>query len=155
MKNVLKLCASVAVAVAATACGGSEEQADAPADPTMQTRVAPTGASVTIVEPGDGSEVVGSSVTVQLEVSNMPIVPAGEPTPGTGHHHLYLDADLTDASVPVPTVPNSIIHMGDASSTFTFENVTPGEHRIIAVVADFAHFPLQPWVVDTVTFTVR
>ena len=26
--------------------------------------------------------------------------------------------------------------------------------RLIAVVADGAHFPLQPWVVDTVTFVV-
>ncbi|MCA1791309.1 MAG: DUF4399 domain-containing protein, partial [Thioalkalivibrio sp.] len=68
---------------------------------------------------------------------------------------LYLDVDLTAASAPVPTVPGSIVHMGDASSVYTFENVAPGEHRLIAVVADGAHFPLQPWVVDTVTFTVR
>jgi hypothetical protein len=83
------------------------------------------------------------------------IVPAGEMTAGTGHHHLYLDEDLTAADVPVPSVPNSIVHMGDASSSFVFENVPAGEHRIIAVVADGVHVPLQPWVVDTVTFTVQ
>ena len=153
MKNALRLSLFVAFSVAA--CGGAEEQADVAADDMMATRVAPPNASVSITAPADGSEVMGSSVTVQLEVSSMPIVPATDPTPGTGHHHLFLDADLTDASVPVPTVPNSIIHMGDASSSFTFEDLTPGEHRIIAVVADFTHFPLQPWVVDTVTFTVR
>jgi len=153
MKNVLKL--PVFVALALAACSGAEEQADVVVDDVMATRVAPPNASVSITAPGNGSEVVGSSVTVQLEVASMPIVPATDPTPGTGHHHLFLDADLTDASAPVPTVPNSIIHMGDASSSFTFEDVAPGTHRIIAVVADFTHFPLQPWVVDTVTFTVR
>ena len=102
-----------------------------------------------------GSDVMGSSVTVRLTMTGVPIVPAGDLTPRTGHHHLYLDADLTDASAPVPTVPGSIVHMGDGSSEFTFEDVGPGEHRLIAVVADGVHVPLQPWVVDTVTFTVR
>jgi hypothetical protein len=95
-------------------------------------------------------------VTVRLAVSGFPIVIAGDMTPGTGHHHLYLNADLTPASEPVPTVPGSIIHMGDASSLATrSRDVPPGEHRIIAVVADGAHFPLQPWVVDTVFFRVH
>ena len=44
--------------------------------------------------------------------------------------------------------------MGDASATFTFEDVEPGDYTMIAVVADGVHVPLQPWVVDTVTFTV-
>ena len=83
------------------------------------------------------------------------IVPAGDMTSGTGHHHLYLDADLTAPGTPVPTVPGSIIHMGDGSSTYTFEDLAPGEHRLIAVVADGVHVPLQPWVVDTLTFTVN
>ncbi len=111
--------------------------------------------TVTIAQPMSGSTVMGSSVTVQLTVMGVPIVPAGELTPLTGHHHLYLDADQTAAGAPVPTVPGSIVHMGDGSSEFTFEDVSPGEHRLIAVVADGVHIPLQPWVVDTVTFTVR
>jgi hypothetical protein len=88
-------------------------------------------------------------------VEGFPIVEAGDMTSGTGHHHLYLDADLTAADEPVPAVAGSIVHMGDASSVYTFEGVPPGEHRLIAVVADGAHFPLQPWVVDTINFTVR
>ena len=114
-----------------------------------------SAATVTIEQPAVGADVMGSSVTVRLTVTGIPIVPAGDMTPLTGHHHLYLDADLTAAGEPVPTVPGSIVHMGDASSEFTFEDVAPGEHRLIAVVADGVHVPLQPWVVDTVTFTVR
>ena len=45
--------------------------------------------------------------------------------------------------------------MGDGSAEYVFENVAAGEHRLIAVVADGVHVPLDPWVVDTVTVTVR
>lgn len=109
--------------------------------------------TVTIVTPTGGALVNGTTVTVQLS-SSVQILPAGDLTAGTGHHHLYLDADLTPADQPVPSIPGSIIHMGDGSSSYVFENVAPGEHRVIAVVADGVHVPLQPWVVDTVTFTV-
>lgn len=81
--------------------------------------------------------------------------PAGEVVAGTGHHHLYLDADLTAPGAPVPSEPGRIIHMGDGSEAYMFEDVEAGEHRLIAVVADGMHIPLQPWVVDTIRFTVR
>lgn len=132
----------------AIACGGEETQSEAIGD-------SPNSAgTVTIVAPVRGTPVSGTSVTVQLS-STVQILPAGDLTAGSGHHHLYLDADLTAAGVPVPTIPGSIVHMGDASSVYTFEGVSPGEHRLIAVVADGMHMPLQPWVIDTVTFTVN
>lgn len=139
------------------ACGGRDETPDPEVDATAapEAQAPAAGPSVSIVEPAEGAEVAGPDVTVRLEISGMTIRPAGEVVAGTGHHHLYLDADLTEASAPVPTVPGSIIHMGDGSTAYTFEGVAPGEHRLIAVVADGIHMPLQPWVVDTVTFTVR
>ena len=146
MKNAaLALFASVSV----TACGGAEEAPPPEAVPEPEAI-----GTVTITYPTDGAVVDAGALTVTLS-STVTIVEAGVMTPETGHHHLDLDADLTDATVPVPTVPGSIVHMGDASSEFTFENVEAGEHRLIAVVADGVHVPLQPWVVDTVTFTVR
>jgi hypothetical protein len=150
MKHALKL--SLLLALTTAACGDRTPDPEAAAG--MTTTEAPVG-TVTILEPAQGAVVEGTTVAVRLAVAGFPIVEAGDMTPGTGHHHLYLDADLTAADEPVPTVPGSIIHMGDASSVYTFEGVAPGEHRLIAVVADGAHFPLQPWVVDTVTFTVR
>ena len=149
MNNSSKLGLTV-LALTLSACGDSPP-ADTDATPESD---APIG-TVTITQPASGSEVMGSNVTVSLEVAGFPIVPAGDMTSGTGHHHLYLDADLTGEGEPVPTVPGSIIHMGDGSSEYTFEGVAPGEHRLIAVVADGIHIPLQPWVVDTVTFTVN
>jgi len=110
---------------------------------------------VSITQPADGEVVDGPDLTVGLAATGVHITPAGEVMEGTGHHHLYLDADLTPANAPVPTEPGRIIHMGDGSETYVFEGVEPGEHRLIAVVADGMHMPLQPWVVDTVQFTVR
>jgi hypothetical protein len=111
--------------------------------------------TVTIVEPVYSADIMGTSVTVQLAVEGFPIVEAGDMTPGTGHHHLFLDADVTDLSEPIPTVPGSIVHMGDGSSEYTFEGVGIGQHRLIAIVADGAHVPLRPLVTDTVVFVVH
>jgi hypothetical protein len=144
MKNAFPLVALCALGLAA--CGGAEEAAE--------EMPAPLG-TVTIVEPANGSTVTGPNVTVRLATTGVPIVPAGDLTAGTGHHHLYLDADLSPLAAPVPTVPGSIVHMGNAASEFTFENVAPGQHRLIAVVADGVHVPLSPPVMDTVMFTVR
>ena len=86
---------------------------------------------------------------------------AAQATRGNGNHGDICIDDFqnipfpTPVPTPVPTVPNQIIHLGDGSATYTFTDVAPGEHRLIAVVADGMHLPLQPWVVDTVTFTVR
>lgn len=145
MKNAL---IAILAPLALAACGGSDsDMPEAAPEPTAV-------GTVTITSPTEGSSVMGSTITVQLS-STVTIVPAGEMTAATGHHHLFLDADLTASNVPVPTVVGSIAHMGDGSSEFTFEGLEPGEHRLIAVVADGVHTPLQPWVVDTVTFTVR
>jgi hypothetical protein len=145
-----------ALAVGLAACGAPADESDMDMDemPPPTPALTSGGGTVTIVEPAEGAEIIGRTVTVRLE-STVPILPAGDLTPGSGHHHLYLDADQTPAGAPVPTVPGSIVHMGNAASEFRFDSVAPGTHRLIAVVADGVHVPLQPWVVDTVTFTTR
>ncbi len=138
------------------ACGGDARHDAGNAEDAAAPAPAPAEAmaSVTILEPAEGSE-VGSSVLVRLQAAGVTIVPAGDMTPGTGHHHLYLDEDVAPAGAPVPTVPGHVVHLGTGVSEYTFEDVAPGAHRLIAVVADGAHVPLQPWVTDTVRFTVH
>jgi len=154
MNNAYKF-STLVLALSITACGGDAPPAETEEAAASAPAVEMAIGTVTISEPAAGAEVMGTSVTVRLEVAGFPIVPAGDTTSGTGHHHLYLDSDLTAPGSPVPTIPGSIIHMGDGSSEYVFEGVGPGEHRIIAVVADGIHIPLQPWVVDTVTFTIN
>src|SRR5688500_18368171 len=139
MKNVLAL--SAAFALGLTACGAPADDAAQEETPPPAAAPAAGARSVTILEPTDGATITGSTVNVRLAAAGVPIVPAGDLTPGTGHHHLYLDADLTPAAQPVPTVPGSIVHMGNAASEFRFDSVAPGTHRLIAVVADGVHVP--------------
>lgn len=133
-------------------CGGEKETR-----PTASIRSAEHSGppQVVIVEPGDGDTVIGPAVTVRLQAHGLAIVPAGDTTPNSGHHHLFLDRDLTPAGTPIPTEPGYIVHLGTGGDSYTFNSVTPGRHRLIAVVADAVHVPLQPWVVDTVHFVVR
>jgi hypothetical protein len=109
---------------------------------------------VTISVPADGATVAGPAVAVTLQINGMRIVPAADTTSGTGHHHLFLDDDVSPLDQPIPSVPNRIIHLGTGTDTYTFENVPAGQHRLIAVVADARHIPLNPPVVDTIRFTV-
>jgi len=141
--SLLLTCALVA------ACGGPSQD-----DGSNGASAATAQPTVTIVSPADGSFQEEKDVEVVLRTT-VPIAKAGDMTPDTGHHHLYLDADLGDMTQPIPSVPGSIVHMGDGSQSYTFENVGSGTHRIIAVVADGAHVPLQPPVVDTVEFVVE
>ncbi|HKJ02491.1 MAG TPA: DUF4399 domain-containing protein [Longimicrobiales bacterium] len=142
------------------ACGGDAPEPPAePQAPAEAVAPAPPSddqtATVTILDPAEGAEIQGPSVTVHLAATGIRIVPAGAVEPGTGHHHLYLDTDLGEPGVAIPKVDGAVIHLGTGVSEYTFENVAPGPHRLIAVVADGVHVPLMPWVVDTVNFVVR
>ena len=151
------IAAALALCAFLAACGGdATPEAEASSDDMASTPMSdePIG-TVTITDPGNSADIMGNSLTVHLTVAGFPIVQAGDMTPGTGHHHLFLDADVTNPGEPIPTVPGSIVHMGNGASEYTFENVPAGQHRLIAVVADGAHVPLQPWVVDTVVFNVH
>lgn len=140
-------------------CGGGDTTPDNGEMDGMEMEEAPmaepaaTG-TVTIVQPADGSEVQGPNVEVVLETTGISIVEAGVMDPGTGHHHIFLDVDATPMAQVIPANVPNIIHMGDGTSVRTLENVASGPHRLIAVVADGQHVPLDPPVVDTVNFTV-
>ncbi len=144
-----------AVGVVAVAFGGcgrdAGDQADRPAPPEAEAEVA---ARVMIVEPADGAEVDAGPLLVVMETEGVEIVAAGNMDAGTGHHHLIVDADV-DWTLPVPNDPGVHYHMGQAQKEFTLEDLAPGRRRIIAVVADGVHIPLDPPVSDTVTVVVR
>jgi len=133
--------------------------ADAPqveeAGEAVEVAAVTTGpASVAIIHPANGSEVAGPDIHVVLEVSGLTVAPAGTMEPGTGHHHIFFNTELTPLDQPIPMEVPGIVHLGQAQTEYHFEGVEPGEYRIIAVVADGAHIPLDPPVVDTIVFTV-
>lgn len=111
--------------------------------------------SVSITSPTEGDTITGSAVHITLGSSGIEIAPAAEARPETAHHHLYLDVDFPQVENPIPMGQPGIVHLGQAQKEYHWENVAPGPHRIIAVLADPGHIPLRPWVTDTVNFVVK
>lgn len=138
----------------AIACGGGEQAEDAEmAEAPAEEMPVEPAVTVRITQPEEGAT-VGPDVMVVMETEGIEIVSITPPVVGTGHHHLYVDVDLTPLTDLIPQNDPQIIHMGDGSTEYMLEGLAPGEHRLIAVVANPAHIPLDPPVVDTLHFTV-
>jgi hypothetical protein len=148
----ISLVVILGTAVAVGCGGGSEEQAAPPESAAATTSTAPLSVSITM--PAEGDTVRGNAVHVMLSASGIVLAPAAEQRPGTAHHHLYLDTDLGVTDAPIPAGQANIVHLGNAETEYHWANVSPGTHRIIAVLADPAHVPLNPLVADTVSFVV-
>ncbi|MCH7682156.1 MAG: DUF4399 domain-containing protein [Gemmatimonadetes bacterium] len=112
-------------------------------------------ARVDIVEPVDGAVVCGPDVRIVLSAAEVEIAPASEERSGTAHHHLLIDRTLTPPSDTIPAGVAGIIHRGRGQTEFVLQGLAPGTHSVIAVLADWAHLPLDPLATDTVWFTVR
>jgi hypothetical protein len=111
-------------------------------------------ATVKIVSPANGATLSGP-VKVVLQATGVEIVPATVERPGTGHHHLFVDHDLTAVDDTIPRGVTGILHLGRGQTEFVLDSLKPGPHRVIAVVGNWKHIPLKPLVVDTVRFTVK
>jgi hypothetical protein len=146
---VLSLAATLLALGLAIGCAPAPGQSAAQAAPQAARRVE-------IVSPRDGEIVDGPNVVVILAAHDFQVVPAGNPAPNSGHHHVFLDRDLSPAGQPIPAnEPGRLVHMGNGATQLTLENVPSGRHRLIAMVGDAGHVPLQPLLVDTVRFSVR
>jgi hypothetical protein len=139
-------------------CGGdaAEETPPAGAAPVAEeTPPAVESSMAVIIEtPANDELLTEPNVEVSLRVVGVEIAPVAEGRAGTAHHHLFLDVELTPFTEMVPLDDPRIVHMGDGRTSHTFEALEPGPHRVIAVLADLAHIPLDPLVADTVTFRV-
>ncbi|MDG2296950.1 MAG: DUF4399 domain-containing protein, partial [Gammaproteobacteria bacterium] len=56
---------------------------------------------VVILQPQNGEE-VNQTFEVYFGIEGMTLAPAGTYEPATGHHHLIIDADLPNLSLPIP-----------------------------------------------------
>jgi Domain of unknown function (DUF4399) len=115
----------------------------------------PAGAKVYIISPKDGEKVT-SPVTVKFGVKGMAVVPAGTKQDNSGHHHLLIDTDVpSDLSLPLPSVPDKVVHFGKGQ-TETTVTLPPGKHTLQLVFADANHIPHNPAVISKkITITVK
>lgn len=126
-----------------TAEGSAGERTDAAASALPAPR---------ILEPAQDAELSGP-VRVVLDAENVDIVPAGEERPNSGHHHLFLNAAPVAEGEPIPAGVDGIVHLGNAQTGYTFDDLSPGEYTLVAMIGDFAHRAI-PQATDTVRFRV-
>ena len=111
-------------------------------------------ASVWFISPVEGAELTGPNLLVRLGASGVRITSADIHEPGTGHHHIFVNRDLTPLDDTIPAGVSGIRHLGRGQTELLVEGLQPGEHRLIAVIAEWSHVPLNPPAVDTVRFTL-
>lgn len=103
------------------------------------------GAELYFISPKDG-ETVQSPLTVRFGLAGMGVAPAGVANPGTGHHHLIVDAPLPPMNLPIPK-DEKHLHFGNGQ-TETLLELPPGEHTLQLVLADANHVPHDPPVIS-------
>lgn len=114
---------------------------------------APKGASVYIILPKHG-EVVTTPFKVVFGLSGMGVAPAGMQKAKTGHHHLLIDTNMPDLSMPIPADDNHR-HFGGGQTKMVLE-LNPGEHTLQLLLADHTHVPHKPPVMsEQITIMVK
>jgi hypothetical protein len=131
-----------------------EPQAQAEVATVLLPRTASAdGASVFIISPANG-ETVSSPLTIEFGISGMDVVKAGDNQANSGHHHLLIDTDLPDPSLPIPADGNHV-HFGDGS-TSTEITLEAGEHHLQMILGDYLHIPHDPPLVsESILITVE
>jgi Domain of unknown function (DUF4399) len=158
--RIISIPAALAAIALMAACSPKQAEPTAPAATTaaetpaaMPRTPSPVGARVFFITPADGAT-VSSPVHIEFGIQGMSVVPAGDTTPNSGHHHLLVDADLPDPGLPIPKDEHHI-HFGDGS-TSTDLQLSPGEHTLRLLLGDHLHIPHDPPVVsDPITIVVQ
>lgn len=129
-------------------------QSAPPAPAAMPRTPSAAGAVASITSPLDG-ETVTSPFKVVMDLQGMAVVPAGDTTPDSGHHHLLIDAGLpADLSQPLPK-DDQHLHFGQGQ-TETELTLPPGQHTLQLLLGDANHVPHDPPVASApITITVQ
>lgn len=133
----LLLAAAAAAAAALLAGCSAKTQSSAPPAPERPSSTA----KLTILSPAPGASISGKTLHVRLALTGAVIVPQTSThlTPGRGHVHLLLDGRVVSMAYGLNQ---------DVA-------VTPGPHLLQAEFVATDHFPFNPRVIATVTFTVQ
>jgi hypothetical protein len=137
----MRIASSLVAVVLLTSCA---DRPKAPAEPIASR----------VVSPASG-DTVAAEVLIRLSVTGARVVPAnGMRIEGEGHHHLFVDADLTPADSAIPQAVG-IHHLGSGADTLRLEGLAPGTHRVITRFAYGNHVPMTTMATDTIWFVVQ
>ncbi|MDX1554466.1 MAG: DUF4399 domain-containing protein [Xanthomonadales bacterium] len=122
--------------------------------PGLERSPSPPGATVSFAKLKDG-DVVPKSFAVNFRIKGMKVRPAGTQLENSGHHHLLIDVDeLPPMNLPLPK-NESVYHFGKGEKRAVI-TLTPGEHTLQLLFADYLHIPHDPPVMsEKITVTVE
>ncbi|MES2962271.1 MAG: DUF4399 domain-containing protein [Bdellovibrionota bacterium] len=123
-----------------------------PRNPTPNVQGTIMMPKVFFVEPKDGAT-VKSDVTLKFGIEGMKVSKAGDTTPGTGHHHLVINAKPIEKGELVPTDDNHR-HFG-LGQTEAKVTLPKGTHTLTLQFADGNHLSYGPALSQTITITVK
>ena len=95
----------------------------------------------------DGDELI-SPFLVQFGLSGKGIAPAGIDIDNTGHHHLLINVDEVNFSMPIPSSKQHL-HFG-LGQTETKLSLPPGKHKLQLILGDKYHVPHDPPLVSEI-----
>ncbi len=108
--------------------------------------------SVDFSEPKNGA-VVSSPFNVGFVVTGMKVVPAGDMTADTGHHHLLINLDSIPEGVVIPS-DEQHKHFGKGQ-TETLVTLAPGKYKLTLQFANGLHQSYGPKMSKTIEVTVK
>mgnify|MGYP005682215941 FL=1 len=83
-----------------------------------------------------------SPFLVQFGLSGKGVAPAGVDIENTGHHHLLINVDEIDYSLPIPSSKQHL-HFG-LGQTETNLDLAEGEYQLQLILGNKYHIPHQP-----------
>ena len=89
-----------------------------------------------------------SPFLIQFGLSGKGIAPAGTDVDNTGHHHLLINVDEVNYSMPIPSSKQHL-HFG-LGQTETVLDLSAGEYKLQLVLGDKYHIPHNPPLVSEV-----
>ena len=95
----------------------------------------------------DGDE-LKSPFLIQFGLSGKGIAPAGTDVDNTGHHHLLINVDEVNYSMPIPSSKQHL-HFG-LGQTETLLSLPPGRHKLQLILGDKYHVPHDPPLVSEI-----
>ena len=113
--------------------------------------------SVMIVSPQNGATVSAGNVTVTAMVGNFTVVDkqGQNSVAGQGHLHFCMDVSPLPSTPGQPAIPTdpkaSWAHV--SGTTYTFTNVTAGQHTFAVQLVNNDHTPISPIMTDSITVT--
>ena len=112
------------------------------------------------LSPQDGFVSENQKLKVEFGTKNINISPAGvvvekqDNCKVSGHHHLIINADLPDLTLPIPANENYVhFGLGQTETTFTLE---PGTYSLQLLMGNYLHIPHEkPLFSEVISITIE